>query len=415
MPHANEDRDDQLGGGVVRDIEVRPSMRRRERRGWRGRRPPGGRLTALTAVSAVLLLPLAGSAQALVDTTPPVVDYTIDGIAGTSGWFQGNSRGDFVVVHWTVRDPESPILSTTGCEYAVRINGPNGGTTRTCSATSDGGTRTVTTRIVKIDATAPAVHAAADRAPDSNGWFNHAVRVAFGGTDATSGVASCSTTTYAGPDNGRAVVPGTCTDRAGNVGRTSFPLAYDGTPPQLKKLRLKHATRAVILRWQASADTQRVEVTRAPGKSRGTSATVYKGAAKAFRDQGLRVGTEYRYTVSAFDAASNRASRTVAVTATGALFSPAPGTRVRGAPRLTWAPVRGATYYNVQLVRGGRIFSAWPTGTSMTLPRSWVYHGQRYRLHAGVYRWYVWPGFGRLAASHYGRLLGRSSFLFAGR
>ena len=56
-------------------------------------------------------------------------------------------------MHWTVTDPESAIISTTGCEPAIQVNGPNTRTTRTCSATSDGGTTTVTTKSLKIDAT----------------------------------------------------------------------------------------------------------------------------------------------------------------------------------------------------------------------------------------------------------------------
>jgi hypothetical protein len=77
-------------------------------------------------------------------------------------------------------------------------------------------------------------------------------------------------------------------------------------------------------------------------------------------------------------------------------------------------PVRGASYYNVQLVRGNRILSVWPTGPKLTLAHSWVFQGHRYRLRRGVYRWYVWPGFGRLAAARYGHRLGGSSFVFAG-
>jgi hypothetical protein len=30
-----------------------------------------------------------------------------------------------------------------------------------------------------------------------------------------------------------------------------------------------------------------------------------------------------------------------------------------------------------------------------------------------VYRWYVWPGFGRISAARYGRLLGSSTFVVA--
>jgi hypothetical protein len=363
----------------------------------------------LAVVSTVTLLPHAASARSVL-VPAPVVTYAIVGIEGANGWYRGSTGGNYVVLRWIVTGE----ITSAPCEYATQIPGPNTGTTRTCTATGPGGTTTVTTKLIKIDATAPAVTGKANRSPDANGWFNHAVPVAFYGSDPTSGVAGCSAATYAGPDNAGAVVRGTCTDRAGNVGSGSLQLAYDATPPQLKKLRLKHANHGVILKWQVSPDTQRVEVTRAPGAKRGTSATVYGGKAKSFRDRGLKVGVKYRYTVSAIDAAANKATRTVRITATGALFTPAPGASVKRAPKLTWAPVRGASYYNVQLVRGGRIFSAWPHGTSLRLPRSWVYHGHRYRLHRGVYRWYVWPGFGTLAANHYGRMIGRSSFFFAG-
>jgi hypothetical protein len=285
-----------------------------------------------------------------------------------------------------------------------------------CRATWNGGTDELSkSRLIKVDKTPPAVTAKASRGPDSNGWYNHAVGVAFYGSDATSGVAGCSAKAYAGPDNAHAVVSGTCGDRAGNTAGGSMALAYDATPPKLKKLRAKHGDHAVILKWQVSPDTQRVEVTRTPGKKRrGLSSTVYAGKASSFRDKGLHVGMHYRYTVTIFDAAANKVGRTVHVTGTGALIAPVPGARITGAPRLRWAPVRGASYYNVQIVRGGRIFSAWPRVASMKLPRSWVYHGKRHRLHRGVYRWYVWPGFGTQSANRYGKLLGRSSFFFAG-
>ena len=226
-------------------------------------------------------------------------------------------------------------------------------------------------------------------------------------------MASCSATTYSGPDNASAQVSGTCTDAAGNVGSGTLALAYDATPPQLLKLSSQATKRGVVLKWAASADTQLVQVTRTPGKSAKSIEVVYAGKSKTFPDKGLRVGKRYRYTVSAFDAAGNKASRTITVTATGALLAPAPGERVTARPRLTWAPIRGASYYNVQLVRGGTILSVWPRTTHLRLPRSWVFHGHHYRLHRGVYHWYVWPGFGRLTAARYGGLVGRSSFLFA--
>jgi hypothetical protein len=345
--------------------------------------------------------------------TPPDVSYTIDGIEGTNGWYRGNTHGNYVVVRWVVTGDYN---NTVGCSPAIQIPGPDAGTTRTCTAYGlNGEIVSKTTRVIRIDATPPSVTAKASRSPDSNGWYNHAVGIAFSGSDGMSGVAGCSAKTYAGPDSSRAVVPGTCTDLAGNSADGSFALEYDSTPPRLKKLRAKHGDHAVIFKWQVSADTQRVVVTRAPGrKKRGLSSTVYSGKASSFQDKGLHVGMHYRYTVSVFDAAANKVSRTVRMTGTGRLFAPSPGASVKGAPRLEWAAVRGASYYNVQIVRNGTIFSAWPKGTSFKLPRSWIYHGKRFRLHRGVYRWYVWPGLGARSANKYGRMVGRSSFLFAG-
>ncbi len=131
-----------------------------------------------------------------------------------------------------------------------------------------------------------------------------------------------------------------------------------------------------------------------------------------YRDTGLRIGKAYRYTVTGFDQAGNAASKTIAVMATGPLLSPVPAARVGSTPLLVWTPVSGARYYNLQLVRGGRkILSLWPRHEHFQLPRSWVFDGHRYRLRLGVYRWYVWPGFGRFSAARYGRLLGGSSFV----
>jgi hypothetical protein len=362
---------------------------------------------------AVVVGTVPGARALAADNTPPVVTYSIDGIAGSNNWYRGSAHGDNVTVHWSVSDPESQIISTTGCDPAIQIPGPSGGTNRTCRATSDGGTTTVTTKAIKIDATAPAVSGAASRGPDANSWYNHAVTISFSGRDATSGLAACSRATYAGPDNAQASVAGTCTDNAGNVGRAAVGFAYDSTPPQLKKLGIRHGNRTLTFRWQVSPDTQRLVVARAPGKHKAAKSVLYSGKDKAYRDKGLSPGARYRYTVSAFDQAANEARKTVTVIATGALLGPLPGARVTRAPRLFWTPVKGASYYNVQLVRGGRIFSAWPSGTSLELPLSWVYKGHRHRLHAGVYRWFVWPGYGLLAANKYGHVLGRSSFLYA--
>ena len=69
--------------------------------------------------------------------------------------------------------------------------------------------------------------------PDANGWHNHAVTVTFQGTDGTSGVATCTQTTYSGPDDPSVALSGTCVDQAGNQSPSAlFTTKYDETPPQ---------------------------------------------------------------------------------------------------------------------------------------------------------------------------------------
>jgi hypothetical protein len=83
----------------------------------------------------------------------------------------------------------------------------------------------------KYDATPPSVSGQPARGPDGNGWFNHAVTINFGGSDAASGIASCSSTTYNGPETGGTTLNGTCTDNAGNTGSGTYGMRFDTTPP----------------------------------------------------------------------------------------------------------------------------------------------------------------------------------------
>src|SRR6266480_2501649 len=126
-------------------------------RGFRSR-TPRGLVRKLVPASCVLaglaLLFVAAASPSVLDDTPPSVAYAIDGIPGTNGWYRGSTSGDYVVVHWTVSDPESPITSTNGCEPGPPI-GPNTGTTRTCTATSAGGTTAITTKVIKVDGDPP--------------------------------------------------------------------------------------------------------------------------------------------------------------------------------------------------------------------------------------------------------------------
>ncbi|HET6643199.1 MAG TPA: hypothetical protein VFG93_07980 [Gaiellaceae bacterium] len=332
---------------------------------------------------------------------PPEVTVTITGTLGLNGWYRSN-----VTVSWQVVGEDN---SSPGCNTQTLIT-DTPGTKITCTASS-GGDETSKSVTIKLDKTAPAVNVAASRPPDANGWYNHALTVAFSGTDATSGIASCSAAGYEGPDNPSAAVAGSCADNAGNSTGVSFPFKYDATAPAIFAVITKLGNRSALVTWRKSSDTQTVEVLRAPGRQGEGESVVYRGTATGFLDTGLAIGRKYEYRVTGIDQAANRSERAVNLVATGPLLSPLPGALLKGPATLDWIPLRRATYYNLQIVRGRKVLSAWPAQSSFRLRRTWSYNGRRYRLRPGKYRWYVWPGYGRISASHYGRLLGSSTFV----
>ena len=366
-------------------------------------------LALVTAVAAGAVLLVPGAAGVPGDQTPPVVTPLTFGTLGSNGWYVSN-----VTVNWQVTDPESIILGTDGCG-ATTLTLDSVGTRLACRAWSDGGEATVA-RTIKLDKTLPVVGGAASRAADVNGWYNRPVSVVFSGTDATSGIAagSCTSAGYVGPDNPNAVVTGSCRDTAGNIGTAAVSLRYDATPPTVGSITTKATNHGADITWKTSADSAIAELTRAPGVNGAGSSVIYRGTATSFRDSGLKAGRKYTYQVAVLDAAGNRSGISVKHVGTSALLRPAPAERVTKPPRLVWAPKKGARYYNVILMRGSRVLSAWPRTTSLQLKRAWVMDGRRYRLRPGVYSWYVWPGVGQISAGKYGKRLGGSTFVYAG-
>jgi hypothetical protein len=370
--------------------------------------------TALLAfVLAVALLALPGTAAAQ-DSTPPDVTVTIVGIAGTNNWYRGSAQGNFVIVQWSVSEPESPsTLTTSGCEPAIRIDGPNTGTTRKCTASSEGGTTEKTTKVIKIDADPPTgVSSSLSRPPDFNGWYHHPVGISWGGSDATSGIAGCTSLTYGGPDIASGAVSGGCTDMAGNTALAPRALSYDATPPALTKVSVASGAQADIVHWSSSSPADTILVRR---QARGakTERTVFQGSAPSFSDKKIQSGVEYVYSVQAYDQAGNWSQKVSAaglpkvLTLRKTPYIP----RAARKPILRWAAVRGATYYHVQLFRGSkRILALWPSKHEVGLPAAWKWGGKRYRLGPGRYRWYVWAGIGRRSFANY-KTLGSAQFI----
>ena len=141
---------------------------------------------------------------------------------GCGGWFRSS-----VTVSWSFNS--SGATGTSGCGAAT-VSDDTGGATFTCTV-NYGGSFVGSSVTVRKDSSPPGVEASASRGPDTNGWYTSPVSFSFTGDDGASGVASCTSGTYSGPDGGDITVSGSCTDNAGNTGSTSLKIKYDGTPP----------------------------------------------------------------------------------------------------------------------------------------------------------------------------------------
>jgi hypothetical protein len=358
---------------------------------------------ALAAVAFVLMFSSTASAST------PTISYSITGISGNNGWYRGSSNGDSVVLHWSV----SLDATSTNCLSAITIPGPTAGTKLTCWAQNTNGTTTAVTQLIKIDATPPiGITASNSRPPDHSGWYNHPVTIRWRGTDATSGIASCSSVTYRGPDSGAATVDGGCTDNAGNSAVAPVQLAYDSTPPVLRNVTERSTPLSDVLSWNSTSSSDRIVIRRAVrGKKRRT--TVFVGSSGTLSDTKIRAGIQYLYSIRAIDEASNR-SKVIRIAGLPQVLTLSKKPYVPLAaphPILRWGPVRGARYYNVQLFRGSkRVWSVWPRMHEVGLPTSWKWAGHRYELASGQYHWYVWAGFGARKLAHY-RIKGSAQFV----
>jgi hypothetical protein len=331
----------------------------------------------------------------------PQVDYTLAGRAGDNGWYTGP-----VTIAWTIAN-----ATDIDCTTIETLRDDTTGTQRSCTASNADGPVTGHTKAIMIDQTPPiGVLATPQRPADHGAFYTAPLTIAWSGTDATSGIASCTTITYAGD---AATPAGTCRDRAGNVSApVPFPLAYDATPPTLTGVTATVAAdRTATVGWTPGPDAQTVTVVRAPGNAPLLTAAP-ASTTRSVTDGPLPPGATNTYTITVADAAGNATTATTTATAPTAIAAAAQAKAKADAakrlPTLRWRARRDARYYNLQLFRNGRkILSAWPTKPHYTLRATWRYRGKSYKLASGRYRWYVWPGYGPRAQHRYGRLLAK--------
>jgi hypothetical protein len=362
--------------------------------------PSRRRRAAVLAVVGLAALP--GAAAAAL----PQIDYTLTGLAGDDGWYRGP-----VTINWTIAG-----ATDINCVTIETLRDDTTGVQRTCTATNADGTIPAQTKVIKIDQAPPVVVATPQRPPDHGAFYTAPLTIGWSGTDATSGIAVCTATTYAGPDAPATAPTGTCRDRAGNVSApVALPLAYDATPPALSDVGATVAAdRTATVRWTPGPDAQTVTVVRAPGGAPLLNAA--PASTHAVTDGPLAPGTTDTYTITVADAAGNTTTATTTATAPAAPAptggqstpKPKPKPKPKALPTLRWHARFPAKYYNLQLFRNGhKVLSAWPTKPHYTLKASWRYRGKTYKLASGRYRWYVWPGYGPRTRHRYGHLLAK--------
>jgi hypothetical protein len=342
------------------------------------------------------------------DATPPAVLPVASRAPDSNGWYNHGFSVD-----WSGADPVSGIASCSSYSYS----GPDSAAVQPTGSCTDkaGNTSAPTAFGFRFDATPPtAVTAGPARPPDHDGWYNRPLAVKWTGSDALSGVASCTTGSYGGPTNAATALTGSCTDQAGNTsGPVGYAFKYDSTPPAFAGLSVTPRDNAVTVRWRTSGATE-YKVTRKPGSGGTASSVVYGGPAGSFTDRKVENYVRYTYVVTAEDDAGNALARSASATPMPVLFAPRPGARVSpgSVPLLEWRPARKARYYNVQLWLGGRaVGSWWPARPRLELPGRWRFAGAAHTLEPGSYAWYVWPGRGPRRLGRYGPLLGKSTFV----
>ena len=321
-----------------------------------------------------------------------------------SGWY---SRPVGIVASGT--DPVSGVASCTAPTYS----GPDSAAAAVgVTCTDNAGNASSAVATLKYDTGAPVVSASPDRTPDGRGWYRRPLTVTYHGSDALSGIASCTAPSrYTGPDRGSVALAGSCRDAAGNQAEATHAFRFDATAPTLSRLTAEGAKGMVRLGWQRSADAVDVELVRRPGVNGARSTVVYRGAGRSFVDRTVRNGVRYRYELSVGDEAGNRAEAAAAATPRPPLYRPAAGAVVQAPLVLAWDPVEGARFYNVQLLRDGvKVLSAWPRAATLRVGPTWRYLGRRRALEPGTYRWFVWGAMGTRERPRFGRPLGSSTF-----
>jgi hypothetical protein len=161
-----------------------------------------------------------------IDTQKPTITAS-QSPAPNNGW-----NNDAVTVSFTCAD-QPGLSGVVACPVPVTVSAEGKAQVISGTVFDNAGNSDSTSITLNIDLTAPTISAAADRAPNGNGWYNATVGVTFTCGDALSGVKHCPSLQNV-TEGANQSVTGTAVDTAGNpASATLGPINVDTTPPTL--------------------------------------------------------------------------------------------------------------------------------------------------------------------------------------
>jgi hypothetical protein len=181
-----------------------------------------------------------------IDQTAPVTTASLAPSANAAGWNNsdvtvglsasdgapGEGVGTRDISYSTSGAQSTPSTTVPGSSASFVLGAE--GTTMVSFAATDFAQNAETPHaaVVMIDKTPPTLTGATSPAPNANGWNNTDVTVAFGATDAVSGVAAVSDPVVVKTEGKAQIVTGTAADRAGNTASLPIAVSLDRTPPE---------------------------------------------------------------------------------------------------------------------------------------------------------------------------------------
>lgn len=186
------------------------------------------------------------AAAAPTDTIAPLTTALVtSGTLGDNGWYRAdptvtltatdNEGGSGVkqITYSTSGAQTTSSTTVSGSTASVTITGEGTTTVTFAARDNDGNVESTQTFSVKVDKTAPTASlSVTGGTPGTNSWYTSNVTVATAGTDAGSGIASCTGEQSLTIESSGTAFNGSCTDKAGNsTDAAALTVKLDKTAP----------------------------------------------------------------------------------------------------------------------------------------------------------------------------------------